>query len=160
MSMQELINIASQSIDEYGGQTDDWVKDHLDVAECWECEELLCSGLQAFDVICSADTLLHKGAELDLIDFTHDLQEALIGLYEAWLIPSEKAEGWVASLAKRDQVPHNAQAMQDAIATARQIVAERKKRLEKIRSIDNAMLAKLAKTHSPPQRWFDGEEDL
>ena len=46
-----------------------------------------------------------------------------------------------------------------AVAAARQIVDERRKRMAKINSVNNALLAKLAKTHVPPDHWYNGNDD-
>lgn len=159
MSMQELIGIASQSVADYREQADEWLKNHVVAAECRECEDCLDAGLEAYKLIGCVDTLLHKGAEQDIIDLTHELQEALLSLYDAWLVSSNKAEIWMASLSERGESPKNALEIRAAIAAAREIVDERKTRMKKIKSVNTEMLTQLAKTHSPPAAWFDGHDD-
>lgn len=156
-SMQNIINIASQTVEEYGEQAEQWLQDHHDVKECWECEEWLECGLDAFRITASTDALIRKGAEQDKYDLTHELQRAVISLYEHWLAPSELAEGWIDSLSQRGQPPKYAQEIRVAIAQARQIVKDRTARLQKINSVNEAMLSKLAETHRPPDAWFDGQ---
>lgn len=158
MFSDELYQIATQSVDEYESQWEQWKADHEDLKECWACEDWLESGLTSYKGLCYLDSNLALGAKLGRIDLTHNIQIGLISLFERWLAPAEDAGAWIASLTKRGQKPNFSDEINEAIAAVKQLVTERKARLERINSVNSAMLRRLAKTHRPPDSWFDGQD--
>ncbi len=159
-SLEEgMLNIASQSLEEYGVIAEQWGKEHRVLEECWKCEDWLTTGLETLEVITAVDAVLQKGAEQGKFDLTHDIQDAVLGLYELWLKPSSLAEERIASLHENGQTPSNGGEFREAVSRIEALVDERKKRREKIRSVDQSMLQRLAKVRRPAVEWFNDDED-
>lgn len=159
-SLEEgMLNIASQSLEEYGEIAEQWGNEHRVLEECWRCEDWLTTGLETLGVINAVDAVLHTGAKLGRLDLTHDIQDTILSQYELWLKPSSLAEQRIVSLDQQQQAPSNATEFREAVLRIRTLVDERKKRREKIQSVDRTMLQRLAKVRRPPVEWFDDDEN-
>ena len=152
-----LIGIASQSVEEYGAQSDEWLLDHRDLKECWECEDWLSKGIESFEMISSTELVLRTGESQGRFDFTPELQDAMLSLYDLWLKSGEAAERWIQSLDQRELSPKNLGRFQDVIAKVRQTIAEKKWRRDRINSVNDDMLKKLAARRLPPKEIFEDD---
>lgn len=73
---------------------------HREALECWDCDDLLRLGVEAFAWIRRAEENLsaavRQGAPYD-----PDMEQTLTELYEQWLEPCEAAEEWAKEVRSR-----------------------------------------------------------
>jgi hypothetical protein len=92
---------------------DEVMADHREAMECWDCEEHLARGITAGTWVLRAEEVLREAHEAGLIDGASDILEVVCVMLEAWLVPVENTEQWVASLGQRGRVPENLAAFCD-----------------------------------------------
>ena len=125
MSDNLALMIARRRVQAYKNESDELVQRHAEVRESRDCEAFLAQGVEAFKWLKNADDTMRKADYQGVFEFSRDLRQAVDLLYQAWLIPCEFAESWIASLANRGYAPDNLSRFRSACEEAEFIVQQR-----------------------------------
>lgn len=155
LTPEELLSLASESAQEYDAE---------DVQppgpmECDACVRLLGKGVRIYETIILVEQSLREAEARDEFDFTREMQDALIEVYETWLHGATKASRCVQDLHDRRIIPDNLSRFQSVVDRVQRSIELRKQRRDKYRSITGSMLRAAAEQNRPHPAWYAGEDD-
>lgn len=92
------LNLARRAIASYEQDADDdsLIRASVQGQDCMDCEAFLEKGIKALAWLERSEQALIEGANVGIIDFTTDIEEAVEELYVAWLRPCKYANKWIA----------------------------------------------------------------
>ena len=86
---------------------DNVLHEHQNAMECFDCEEMLQAGIDAFQWISIAERVLRAADEKGLLEMTATIEDNLCQLWEAWLEPLEQAEEKIKQTRSNGFIPEN-----------------------------------------------------
>jgi len=86
---------------------DDVKHSHHNAMECYDCQEMLQHGIDAFNWIQIAEKVLREGDAAGLVDIGVEVDDAINSLWEMWLRPVEGAEKKIAQTRAKGFIPDN-----------------------------------------------------
>jgi hypothetical protein len=155
LTPENLLNLASGSAQEYAAE----IEASSELLEYKACSKLLRKGIRIYETIILVEQCLREAEARDEFDFTRELQNSMIEIYETWLQGAIKATDCVNHLSKLGLVPDQWVRFESVVARVERSIESRKSRRDKLKSITGAMLRASAENNRPPQAWYEGEDD-
>ncbi len=103
--------IAKSKVDAY--RNDPVLQDLYNAQGFADCEQWLEKGINAFSWLERLEETIKAAAAEGVFECTPDVNEALDSLYEAWLVPCQPTERWIAALNERGYRPENLDKFQE-----------------------------------------------
>ena len=119
-----VLDVAEHRLRSYKDESERLMSDHRAAMECWDCESLLASAIQAYKILKIADELLREADYQGAETYTPETQRAVFDMHVAWLTTGELAQERIASLAAQGYVPGNLEEFQRTCDEVRDVVQQ------------------------------------
>jgi len=113
---------ARRQVSGYVGESKDVMRRHAEAMDCWDCEDVLQLGIDAFDWLNRADEAIRRDINSGRLEYDPRIDRALKSLYARWLKPCPFAEQWIAVQEARGFTVRNAARFRVCCEEARAIV--------------------------------------
>lgn len=117
--------MAQRLVKSYVGESGQWKADHRDAMECWNCQEWLQKGIDAFRWLQRAEEAFTQAEFHGVHVMTAEERETIEALYVAWLVPCDSTDKWIATLVERGYSPNNLNEFREICEVVRRIIADR-----------------------------------
>lgn len=117
--------LAKKAVQDYCSEYDSLLRDRDTAIDAYKFQEVLKSGIDAYHWLCQADKFLREADYRGIAEYTQDLQDAIEGLFKAWMQPCATAEQRISEVENEGYAIDN---LQDF----RNVCGDVEDRLEKI----------------------------